>query len=207
MSPHPRAQELGVLGCHACGLVCEAPADGNEPARCSRCCAWLHRRRPDSIARSFAFLLAGIIFYLPANAMPVMYTTRLGRGSDSTILQGVFAFWTSGSYGIALVIFIASVAVPCAKFLSLGLLLLTARQGSHWARHERARLYRMIELIGYWSMLDVLVVAIVAALVKFHALADVEPRAGILFFGGMVILTMLSAMQFDPRLIWDGKKP
>ncbi|BFG80558.1 hypothetical protein PTKU46_85920 [Paraburkholderia terrae] len=135
-----------------------------------------------------------------------MYTAKLGHGRDSTILEGVFAFWQAGSYGIALVIFVASVAVPCAKFLILGLLLFTAQRGSSWARYERALLYRMVELVGYWSMLDVLVVASTATLVKFHPLADVEPRLGILFFGGMVILTMLSAMQFDPRLTWDGKK-
>ncbi|AXL53896.1 paraquat-inducible protein A [Paraburkholderia caffeinilytica] len=205
MNPRPRSAELCVLGCHACGLVSEAPVDGHDDARCPRCGTRLQRRRPASIERAFAFLLAGIIFYIPANMMPVMHTVMLNRGSDNTILQGVVAFWKHGSYGIALVIFIASVAVPCAKFLILGLLLITARRGSGWARRERARLHRLVELVGYWSMLDVLVVAIVAALVKFQALAVVEPRPGIFFFGGMVILTMLSAMQFDPRLTWDGK--
>jgi len=135
-----------------------------------------------------------------------MYTSMLGSGSDKTILQGVIEFWQSGSYGIALVIFIASVAVPCGKFLIIGLLLVTARRRSRWAMRERAKLYRLVELVGYWSMLDVLVVAVVAALVKFQSLADTEPRAGILFFGGVVILTMLSAMQFDPRLTWDGEE-
>lgn len=206
MNPPPRAHELGVLGCHACGLVCEtAIASTHIEARCPRCGARLHRRRPDSIARAFAFLLAGIIFYIPANTIPVMYTVMLNHGSNNTILQGVVAFWKHGAYGIALVIFVASVAVPCTKFLILGLLLFTARRGSSWVRHERARLHRLVELVGYWSMLDVLVVAVVAALVKFRTLAVVEPRPGILFFGGMVILTMLSAMQFDPRLTWDGK--
>jgi paraquat-inducible protein A len=166
----------------------------------------LHRRHPNSLARAWALLLTGVIFYVPANLQPVMYTNLLGNGSDNTILQGVVEFWRSGSYGIALVIFVASVAVPCAKFLILGLLLMTAQRRGAWARHERARLYRLVELVGYWSMLDVLVVAIVAALVKFHALADIEPRMGILFFGGAVILTMLAAMQFDPRLIWDGEE-
>ncbi|WP_367872768.1 paraquat-inducible protein A [Trinickia violacea] len=195
-----------MLGCHACGLVSEASDGSHADARCPRCGAPLHRRRPGSIERAFAFLLAGIIFYIPANTMPVMYTVMLNRGSDSTILQGVLAFWAHGAYGIAFVIFVASVAVPCAKFLILGLLLFTARRGSPWARRERARLHRLVELVGYWSMLDVLVVALVAALVKFRTFAVVEPRPGILFFGGMVILTMLSAMQFDPRLTWDSKK-
>jgi len=96
--------------------------------------------------------------------------------------------------------------VPCSKFLILGMLLITVQRRSTWAMRERARLYRLVEIIGYWSMLDVLVVAIVAALVKFQSLSDIEPRTGILFFGMVVILTMLAAMQFDPRLIWDSEE-
>lgn len=204
MNAPPRASQLQVIACHACGLVLEDRFAGH--GRCPRCGASLHRRRPNSIARSWALLIAGMIFYIPANLLPVMYTSLLGSGSDSTILQGVVEFWHGGSYGIALVIFVASVAVPCSKFLILGLLLLTVQRRSTWARRERARLYRLVEVVGYWSMLDVLVVAIVAALVKFQALSDIEPRSGILFFGMVVILTMLSAMQFDPRLIWDSEE-
>lgn len=192
-----------VIGCHSCGLVC---ADYHNTDHCPRCGAQLHHRRPDSIARGWAFLLAGILFYIPANLLPVMYTSLFGSGSDSTILRGVVEFWKSGSYGVALVIFTASVAVPCLKFLALGLLLFTAQKRSNWAMRERTKLYRMVELIGYWSMLDVVVVAVVAALVRFHGLSNAEPRVGILFFGTVVILTMLSAMSFDPRLIWDTKK-
>ena len=200
----PRAHQLKLIGCHGCGMVCEDTSDAPGHARCPRCDSDLHRRRPNSIARTWALLLAGIIFYIPANVLPVMYTSLLGSGMDNTIMQGVAEFWKSGSYGIALVIFIASVAVPCAKFLTLGLLLITSQRRSTWKMRERARLYRMVEFIGYWSMLDVLVVAIVAALVKFHGLSDIEPRVGILFFGLVVILTMLAAMSFDPRLIWDA---
>lgn len=197
----PRARELGVTGCEACGLVCEAtPA---PHARCPRCGTALHRRRPDSIMRAWAFLIAGMICYIPANVLPVMYTSLLGNHLDSTIMHGVVEFWSSGSYGIALVIFTASIAVPCTKFLVMAVLLVTTQRRSRWAMRERARLYRLVELVGYWSMLDVLVVAVIAALVKFQALSDIEPRIGILFFGAVVILTMLSAMSFDPRLIWD----
>lgn len=207
MSAPPRARQLGVIGCHACGLVCEDTLGSTGHARCPRCDAALHRRRPNSITRAWALLIASMIFYIPANVLPVMYTKMLGSGSDSTIMGGVIGFWGAGSYGIALVIFIASVVVPCTKFLVLGLLLVTVQGGSRWAMPERARLYRLVELIGYWSMLDVLVVAIVAALVKFGALSDIEPRIGILFFGMVVILTMLSAINFDPRLIWDSEEP
>ena len=151
-------------------------------------------------------LVAALVFYIPANVLPVMYTNMFGHGIDSTIMSGVIQFWREGSYEIALIIFIASIAVPCTKFLVLGLLLTSSRRQSRRAMRERAKLYRLIELVGYWSMLDVLVVAIVSALVKFQALSDIEPRIGILFFGLVVILTMLSAMSFDPRLIWDGDR-
>ena len=203
----PRAHQLKMIGCHSCGLVCEDTLDAQAQAhaRCPRCESDLHRRKPNGITRAWALLLASIIFYIPANMMPMMNTSLFGSGMDSTIMEGVVSFWKSGSYGIALVIFIASVAVPCAKFLTLGLLLVTCQRRSLWKMRERSRLYRMVEFIGYWSMLDVLVVAIVAALVKFQGLSDIEPRVGILFFGMVVILTMLAAMSFDPRLIWDAE--
>ena len=200
MSMTRRASDLGLIGCHACGLVCEQVV---LPARCPRCNAGLHARKPGSFERTAAYLLASLVFYIPANLLPVMYTSRFGSGSDSTIMGGVVEFWHAGAWDIALIIFIASVAVPCTKFLVLGLLLATVRRHSAWARRQRTRLYRFVELIGYWSMLDVVVVALVAALVQFRALTSIEPRAGILFFGLVVILTMLSAMSFDPRLIWD----
>ncbi|PLY99977.1 paraquat-inducible membrane protein A [Burkholderia sp. WAC0059] len=207
MSGPPRARQLGIVACHACGLACRTPPGETEPARCPRCSAALHRRRPDSLARAWAFLIAGMICYLPANVLPVMYTNLLGSGSDNTIMGGVVEFWKTGSFGIALVIFIASVVVPCTKFLALGLLLVSTQRRSRRGMRERARLYRLVEVVGYWSMLDVLVVAFVSALVKFQALSDIEPRIGILFFGMVVILTMLSAMNFDPRLIWDAEEP
>ncbi len=206
MNRRPRGSTLGVSGCHLCGLVCEVPQDAPLASACPRCGAALHARRPNSLARAWACLLAAVIFYVPANILPVMHTNMLGRSSDSTISTGIVEFWKAGSYGIALVIFIASVAVPCAKFLALGLLLVTGKRRTPWARRERALLYRLVELVGYWSMLDVLVVAIVAGIVKFNALADVEPCIGIFFFGGVVILTMFAAMQFDPRITWDGNE-
>lgn len=206
MSEMVRARQFGVVACHACGMACEDVLAQQPHARCPQCGAALHRRFPNSVVRAWALLIAGMIFYIPANLLPVMYTSLFGQGSESTIMEGVVDFFLAGSYGIALVIFIASVAVPCTKFAVLAILLITSQRRSRWARRERAKLYRMVELIGYWSMLDVLVVAVVAALVKFKALSDIEPRIGIFFFGVVVILTMLSAMSFDPRLIWDDEK-
>ena len=197
----PRADELGIVGCHTCAAACS-----EDMATCPRCHSTLHRRKPDSLARTWAFLIAALILYVPSNVLPVMYTSMLGRGEASTILHGVVEFWKSGSWDIALLIFIASVAVPSIKFLALGTLLVTVQRRSGWARLQRARLYRFIELIGYWSMLDVVVVALVCALVQFHLLGTAEPRLGIVFFGLVVVLTMCAAMSFDPRLIWDGEE-
>lgn len=201
----PRARELGVVSCHVCGVVCDDVLDQMPAAGCPRCGSTLHRRHPDSLRKATAYLIAALILYFPANLFPVMYTTFLGSGFASTILGGIIEFWKSGSYGIALVIFIASIAVPCVKFAILGMLLITCKRKSTWARPERTRLYRLVEMIGYWSFLDVLVVAIVSSLVEFHALSETQPQVGILFFGAVVILTMLSAMSFDARLIWDDE--
>jgi paraquat-inducible protein A len=151
-------------------------------------------------------MFTALAFYVPANLLPVMNTKMVGNGADSTIMSGVLDFWAHGAWDIALIIFIASIAVPGIKFVALTLLLVTVQRNSRWARKERSTLYRFVELIGYWSMLDVIVVALVAALVKFQALADIEPRPGILFFGLVVVFTMLSAMSFDPRLIWQKEQ-
>lgn len=203
MNDLPEARDLNLCLCHSCGLACDMTG---EPHECERCGAALHRRKSNSLTRTWAYLLAALVFYIPANLLPVMNTSMLGSGSDSTIIGGVLEFWEHGAWDIALIIFIASIAVPGVKFVALSLLLITAQRGSLWARKERSKLYRFVELIGYWSMLDVIVVALVAALVKFQALGDIEPRAGILFFGMVVVFTMLSAMSFDPRLIWDTRQ-
>lgn len=203
MNAPPTASELNLCLCHSCDLACDMT---HEPHECERCGAPLHRRKSNSLTRTWAYLLTSLVFYIPANLLPVMNTTMLGSGADSTIMSGVLEFWQHGAWDIALIIFIASIAVPGVKFVALTLLLVTVQRDSSWARKERSKLYRFVELIGYWSMLDVIVVALVAALVKFQALGDIEPRVGILFFGLVVVFTMLSAMSFDPRLIWDKKE-
>ncbi|OTP66594.1 paraquat-inducible protein A [Caballeronia sordidicola] len=201
---HPRAADLKVLACPGCKLVCEDTLDADPLARCPRCDASLHRRKVGSLSRAWAFLIAAMVFYIPANVYAVVYTNILGKSTDNTIIGSIVDFWMSGPYPLALLIFIASVAVPCGKFLSLGLLLVTSQRASSRARQERTRLYRLLELVGYWSMLDVLVVAWGSALGNFGALSSAGPRIGILFFGLVVILTLLSAISFDPRLIWDS---
>ncbi|MDB5993431.1 MAG: paraquat-inducible protein [Pseudomonas sp.] len=203
MTTPPVASELNLCLCHSCGLACDMTG---EPHECERCGAPLHRRKTNALTRTWAFLITSLVFYIPANLLPVMNTKMVGNGADSTIMSGVREFWEAGAWDIALIIFIASIAVPGIKFVAITLLLITVHRDSQWARKERSKLYRFVEVIGYWSMLDVIVVALVASLVKFQALADIEPRPGILFFGLVVVFTMLSAMSFDPRQIWDSRQ-
>jgi paraquat-inducible protein A len=198
MNMPPYAGELNLALCHTCGQTCQL-----SDHRCPRCDSPVHARKPNSMGRTWAFLIASLICYIPANLMPVMYTNIFGSGSENTIFSGIMEFWEHGEWDLAALIFIASVAVPCMKFLVLGTLLITCQRRSHWAQRERSKLYRLIEIVGYWSMLDVLVVALIAALVQFRSLSTIDPRMGILFFGMVVVLTMLAAMSFDPRLIWD----
>jgi paraquat-inducible protein A len=198
-----RAAVIGLVLCRTCGLVLPQIFALNQ-RRCTRCARTVLLRLPRSTENTLAWLIAGLILYIPANLLPVMYTSGVGGGQESTILSGVVSFWRAGSWDIAVLIFIASVAVPATKFLVLGLLLWTVRQRSEWGRRERAKLYRLVEIIGYWSMLDVIVVALTSALLQFKVLGTAEPRLGIVFFCAVVVTTMVSAISFDPRLIWDA---
>ena len=157
----------------------------------------------DSINRTWAYLVAAAILYLPANLLPVMITKSLLGTQQDTILSGVIYFWVSGAYGLAALIFIASFLVPLFKLSALILLTVTAQRRSAWRQLERAKLYRMLEVIGRWSMLDVFVVALLAGLVRIHGFAEITAGVGIAAFGAVVVLTMLASLSFDPRLTWD----
>jgi paraquat-inducible protein A len=196
------ALQLGLIACTACGELARARADA-ALGRCPRCGAILHPRKPHSIERTWALLIAALILYIPAMALPVMRTSSLFGNENHTILGGVVDLWKSGSWDLALIVFVASVVVPILKMLALGLLAVTAQRRSHWGRPQRARLYRMLEAVGHWSMLDIFVVALLVTLVQFGNLAQTRPEPGIIAFGAVVVLTMLASAGFDPRLIWD----
>ena len=197
-----RAQELGLVLCRTCNLAVSR-ASLRIDRRCPRCESRIEQRTTLSTEMTLAWLIAGIVLYIPANVLPVMHTGGLLGEADSTILGGILEFWRSGDWDIALLIFTASVAVPFTKFIAIGLLLITVRKNRPWEQRQRTVLYRIVEFIGYWSMLDVIVVALTSALMQFQMLGTAEPRAGIAFFCGVVVVTMLSALSFDPRLIWD----
>ena len=204
MTPLKQSLELGLIRCGTCGLAVSRVSLRMDQ-RCRRCQSRIEHRTPLSTEMTLAWLIAGIVFYIPANLLPVMHTSGLLGEADSTILGGILEFWRSGDWDIALLIFIASVAVPLTKFIAIGLLLLTVRKNSRWQQHKRATLYRIVEFIGYFSMLDVIVVALTSALMQFQLLGTAEPRPGIAFFCAVVVVTMLSALSFDPRLIWDRR--
>ncbi len=202
----PQAGPDSVLaGCHVCGQVQALPraADPEEEHHCVRCEAQVHYRKPDHLARTWALLLAAVVFYIPANVLPVMQVRSVLGDSAHTILGGVVELWEMGSWDIALIVFIASVAVPLTKLLALILLLLTEQWRSTTNLRPRTRLYQMVEFIGQWSMLDVFVVILLAALADFQGLMEISAGAGAAAFGVVVILTMLSAMSFDLRRSWD----
>jgi paraquat-inducible protein A len=158
------------------------------------------------VARSWAFLIAAYILYIPANVLPIMETSSLFGAQADTIMSGILYLLHSGSWDLALVVFIASIMVPLLKLIALTLLLISVQRRSTWQPLQRAKLYRVVELVGRWSMLDIYVVAILAALVQIGALATINAGPGALAFGAVVVLTMFSAMEFDSRLIWDPQQ-
>jgi paraquat-inducible protein A len=197
------AASRGMLVCHACGLLSKAQPHVHEMS-CPRCGDHLHFRKPNSIQRSWALLLTAMLLYIPANLLPMMHTSSLFGSQSDTIMSGVVYFWTSGSWYLALIIFFASIMVPLLKMVALMLLLITAQRRSRWQLQQRTRLYRLVEFVGRWSMLDIYVVAVIVALVQLKGLATILPGPGAIAFGAVVVLTMFAAMAFDPRIMWDS---
>ena len=200
------ARDVSLVSCHSCNLVCKVP-EFHAHAICPRCGASLHGRKPDSIARTWALILAAYIFYIPANLLPITTVISLGKAQSDTIMSGVIYFIKTGMWPIALVIFVASIFVPLLKLFLLTYLLISVQRKSHWRPRDRTRLYRVTEVVGRWSMVDIYVVTILVALVHLGELATIYAGPGAVFFGAVVVITMIAAMTFDPRLIWDAMEP
>ena len=190
-----------VIGCETCGLV-SAPRE--DDPRCPRCYSKLHERKPDSVARTWALVIAAALLYIPANYYPVLTVIQLGAGQPSTILGGVEELVTARQYPLAALVFFASIAVPMLKLIGLSVMLITIQTGrSGWLR-DRTRLYHIVRFIGRWSMIDIFMEALLGALVAFGSVITIQPGVGALAFCGVVILTMFAAETFDPRLMWDA---
>lgn len=188
----------GLVNCHACGLVSR-----QRGKHCPRCEARLHPRKTDSLNRTWALLIAGYVLFIPANLLPMTLTSSLLGVQADTIISGVLYFWHGGAYDLAIIIFTASIFVPLAKLLSLSYLAYSAQVRITKDPLQRTRLYRLVEFVGKWSMLDIFVVALLAQLVQFSSLAAIAPGSGVIAFAAMVVVTMFATMSFDPRLLWD----
>ncbi|CAB1074973.1 paraquat-inducible protein A [Alkalispirochaeta odontotermitis] len=201
------ARNASRISCHSCHLLCRINfSQIGESLLCPRCGSTLHQRKPDSLKRTWALVLAAVIFYIPANLLPVTVVISFGKSQADTIMSGVIYFITTGMWPIALVIFVASIIVPMLKLLILGYLLVSVQRKSAWRPKDRTRLYRITEAIGRWSMVDIYVVTILVALVNLGSLATIKAGPGAGFFAAAVVITMFAAMSFDPRLIWDAKE-
>jgi paraquat-inducible protein A len=195
---------IEAIGCETCGLVClPASATDSEP-RCPRCASHLHRRKPNSITRTWALVIASLVLYGPANVYPVLTVVQLGAGAPSTILGGVEELLSSGMYPLAALVFFASIVVPMLKLIGLVTMLVATQAGWAGRLRDRTSLFRMVRAIGRWSMIDVFMISILVALVQFGAVVTIAPGLGAVAFAAVVILTMFAAETFDPRLMWDA---
>lgn len=191
-----------ICACHVCGLVVNVSP--GAAADCHRCGAALHRRKPDSLTRTWALVITAIILYIPANILPVMTVISLGSGEPDTIMSGVVALADAGMWPLAALVFFASITVPVLKLVGLIILLVTTRRGATGRLKDRTVLYRVVEAVGRWSMIDIFMISILVALVQLGQIATIQPGAGAVSFAAVVVITMLAAMSFDPRLMWDA---
>lgn len=207
LTPHSNPDEANLdkntvyLNCHTCGLLSEEQGHGQT---CPRCTTPLHHRKTNSIQATWALLLAATILIIPANVYPVMTVIRFGQGEPNTILSGVLHLIEGGMWGLAMIVFVASIVVPVLKLVVLSYLLLSVQKKSLWRPRDRTLLYRITEVIGAWSMVDIFLVGLLSALVSLDALSTISPGIGASFFAGVVVVTMFAAHKFDPRLIWDN---
>jgi paraquat-inducible protein A len=199
------AKDLSLIVCHSCGQLNPITLD-HLP--CSRCQAILHQRKPASLDRTWSLMLAAMIMYIPANLLPMTITNTLFDEQKDTIMSGVIYFWKSSDYLVASVIFTASIVIPLLKLMILTFLLIAVHQQQSnkkkWHPEQCATLYRIVEFIGRWSMIDVFVVSLLTALIQIQALASISAGPGAVAFGAVVVLTMLASLSFDPRIIWDN---
>jgi len=201
------ARNASQISCHSCHLLCRINFSKiGKSLVCPRCGSTLHQRKPNSLKRTWALVLTAIVFYIPANLLPVTVVISFGKSQSDTIMSGVIYFIASGMWPIALIIFVASILVPMLKLIILTFLLITVQRKSAWRPKDRTRLYRITEAVGRWSMVDIYVVTILVALVNLGNLATIKAGPGAGFFAAVVVITMFAAMSFDPRLIWDAKE-
>lgn len=201
MSESVTGRSLGLLVCTRCRATLRSI--GEAAQRCPRCHSPVHVRRPRSLATTASLVITAALLYIPANVLPVMRTHTFFSDDDDTIMSGVISLAHSGSWPVAVLVFFASIVVPLLKLIALGEILIAVTRKSVRHPQQRSRLFRMVEFVGRWSMLDVFAMSLLVALVQIQSLAIVQVRPAALAFAGVVVLTMLAAQSFDERLLWD----
>lgn len=196
------ARKVGLKSCSSCGSLQKI----GEHNPCPRCGAAVHSRREFSLQRAWAFLIVGLLAYIPANVYPIMMTNSFTGDTSDTIMSGVFVLVSSESYLVAFIVFVASICIPVTKFVTIAGLALSLHLDWDMSEHRRHQLHRLTEFIGRWSMIDVFVVAVLAALIQLGAVLTITPGVGINAFAISVVFTMLSASSLDPRLLWDANR-
>jgi paraquat-inducible protein A len=201
----PTALAAGLMACHGCGLLLRHRHAGRgESVRCPRCAAPVHERKPNSLQRTTALVITATILYVPAMTFPIMTVVSFGKGQSDTILSGVAHLMHAGLWSLAILVLFASVLVPVLKLVGLSFLVWTIHRRWRWRPRDRTFLYRIIEQVGRWSMIDVFMISILVALVKLGNVATIETGIGATCFAAVVVITMFASMSFDPRLIWDA---
>ena len=198
------AKQAGLVQCHDCHKL--APYSTHRTTSCSRCGCVLHLRIPHSLIYTWAYVLSSIILFLPANLLPIMSVSSLQDGRTDTIMSGVIHLAEEGMFPLAFIVFVASVLVPLLKIIGLVLLLISIQLNWRMSARHRTLLYRVIEFVGRWSMLDIFVITILIAIVKLGQIATIVPGPAASAFAMVVVLTMLAAISFDPRLLWDHQE-
>ena len=197
--------ELSILSCEICNsLFYKKDFPDLENAHCLVCGLQLHQRKPNSISRTWAFVLTALICYIPANIYPVMVIDSFGNVEPHTIISGVIAFIHSKDYPLALLVFIASIFIPIMKILSLMFLMISVQFKWKWNPKKRNLIYNIVEVIGKWSMVDVFMISILMALVKLGSIMTIVAGKGATFFALVVVFTIIAASTFDVRLVWDN---
>lgn len=193
------AKDAKLINCHTCGKL-----NDHKDSECSRCNTAIHIRKTNSLERTWALIITGAILFIPANVYPIMSLEMFGESHEDTILSGIEKLFDSGTWIIGFLVLFASIIVPVAKLIGLGYLLLSVQLKIHKKPKDLTKLYRLIEIIGRWSMLDIFVIAILVSLMQLGAIATINAKVGATFFGLVVIITMFASASFDPRLIWDN---
>lgn len=201
MNRPARALSQGFWTCLGCRNLVRAPQA--DSCLCPRCGARMHGRVDGSIMLTWALTITGALLLIPANVLPVMTVIYLGSGDPSTIIGGAMELYHAGLWGIALIVFVASIAVPVMKLVGLVMLCLMVQRRWDVSPRQAMRIYRVVNAIGRWSLLDLFMISILVALVDMGAIAEVAAGAGSTAFATVVVVTMFAVRAFDPRLVWD----